>query len=398
MTGAMLWSVVGWTLAAAGVVAVALGLLWDRSKGRQRCPSCWYDMRGAGHGGGKARCPECGHGVKSERSLLRTRRWWRLVLVGMVLLLAAYPAGQYPLLRAGKWREAVPTWVIVYCWPLDVEEWDGIGSNPMIDELVDNRLRDPTRNVWAARAFATDFAETGDKGGTSPGMFPARCRPMFDCSEHWEALGRDFLVEHEYEECGTCPQSPISERARRDRVDASNYCIQDLHDLITTTVQPDGWRENGGDQAVIWELGPVLVIEGPYYMAHAAHDLLWRLVSYAEQRRDVARLPPVELCRDARLSTRAYDVRPLLPVALLETDRTNALNTLGDAITAAVDTDNWYSTGGDIGMWRVNEGTGLLIIRHTPEVHAQIERYFKSIEGTRWWDTTSGDADPTPPG
>ncbi len=397
MTGAVLWNVVGWMLAAAGVSVIALGLLWDRSRGRKRCPSCWYDMRGAGGAGGGTKCPECGHGVKSERSLLRTRRWWRLVVVGVVLMLAAYPAGQFPLLRAGKWREAVPTWVIVYCWPLNVETWDGIGSDPMIDELY-SRLRDPTRNVWAARTFAVDFVEAGAIGPTSPGSFTARCRLMFDCSEHWEVLGRDLLIDDEDWECFG-PRSPIQEVARpTDRAWASRDCMMELQDLITTSVNPDDWRENGGDQAMVRQIGPVLVIEGPYHTANAAHDLLWRLVSYADKRRNVAQLPPVELCSDARLSTRAYDVRPLLPVALLETDRTNALNTLGDVMTAVVDTDNWYNTGGDTGMWRVNEGTGLLIIRHTPEVHAQIERYFKSIEGTRWWDTNSRDAAPTPPG
>ena len=31
----------------AGVVLVCFGLWGDRSKGRPRCPKCWYDMRGA---------------------------------------------------------------------------------------------------------------------------------------------------------------------------------------------------------------------------------------------------------------------------------------------------------------------------------------------------------------
>lgn len=394
MDAGTIWLIAGWVLAVLGAAGIVAGMWWDRSKGRRRCPKCWYDMRGAGEAsrGSPQRCPECGREVVHERSLRRTRRVWALVGVSAALLLAAYPASQEPLLRAGKWREAVPTWVIVYCWPMDFEAWLDGGGEPMMDELVNNRLDDPTRNVWAARAFAADLVAAGAIGPAGPGLFPERCRLMFDCSEHWEALGRDLLID---DRDGSCigPRSPIQEHAGSfDRSSASRDCMTELHDMITTTVEPDGWRENGGDQAMVRQIGPVLVIEGPYHMAHAAHNLLVRLVSYAEQRCNAALLPPVELCSDARLSTRAYDVRPLLPVAMIETDRSNALNMLADALSAAVDQDNWYSAGGDLGVYQVNEGTGLLIIRHTPEIHTQIERYFKRIEGTRWWERGSLDS------
>ena len=36
----------GWLLAAAGFALFAWALFRDRSRGRKRCPKCWYDMTG----------------------------------------------------------------------------------------------------------------------------------------------------------------------------------------------------------------------------------------------------------------------------------------------------------------------------------------------------------------
>ena len=72
-----------------GLLLVARGLWGDRSKGRPRCPKCWYDMRGTVP---RLECPECGHAPGSERGLYRNRRGrWRIVLGTMLVLLSAYP-------------------------------------------------------------------------------------------------------------------------------------------------------------------------------------------------------------------------------------------------------------------------------------------------------------------
>ena len=89
------------------LVALALllwGLLGDRSRGRPRCPKCWYDLRGAVGGadpttGGErppsARraaaampitCPECGCAVRTRRGLYRNRRRWRAIVISVILL------------------------------------------------------------------------------------------------------------------------------------------------------------------------------------------------------------------------------------------------------------------------------------------------------------------------
>jgi DNA-directed RNA polymerase subunit RPC12/RpoP len=85
-------------LTAAGVVllgAVALllwGLLGDRSKGRPRCPKCWYDMTGS-VAAGRVACPECGYEALNRKRLYKNRRRWWAVVAGVLLLSPfAYPA------------------------------------------------------------------------------------------------------------------------------------------------------------------------------------------------------------------------------------------------------------------------------------------------------------------
>jgi hypothetical protein len=86
-------------VALIGVLLVYRGLWGDRSKGRVRCPKCWYDMRGTVP---KLECPECGHDARQERRLHNTRRRWRRTVVGVVLvLLSVYPL----VIVGGYWRE-----------------------------------------------------------------------------------------------------------------------------------------------------------------------------------------------------------------------------------------------------------------------------------------------------
>ena len=55
---------------ALGLLLVCWGLWGDRSKGRPRCPKCWYDLRGSLP---RLECPECGHDGKQELWLPRNR-------------------------------------------------------------------------------------------------------------------------------------------------------------------------------------------------------------------------------------------------------------------------------------------------------------------------------------
>lgn len=89
----------------AFVVACALvtwGLFADRSKGRARCPRCWYDMRGRREGAEGLVCPECGHDARNERRLYKDRRRWRAVCIGLAI---ALPNAYMLSVAAGWYRE-----------------------------------------------------------------------------------------------------------------------------------------------------------------------------------------------------------------------------------------------------------------------------------------------------
>jgi hypothetical protein len=100
-------------LAAGGVVLLGWSLWWDRPRGRKRCPKCWYDMSGAAG----LVCPECGKDARRERRLLKTRRRWGWATLAVVLLLAAYPVRQVPIVRRDGWWAAAPTWAVILAVP-----------------------------------------------------------------------------------------------------------------------------------------------------------------------------------------------------------------------------------------------------------------------------------------
>lgn len=97
-----------WCAAAVlGAVAILLmgwAMFSDRSRGRRRCPACWYDMSGARG----LMCPECGKTVKSERGWHRTRRRWRVVPVVVVLLAVSAGNAVAPVARSNQWPQSLP--------------------------------------------------------------------------------------------------------------------------------------------------------------------------------------------------------------------------------------------------------------------------------------------------
>ena len=92
-------------LAVCGLIGVVYALFFDTSRGRRRCPRCWYDMRGVSG----LRCPECGHEARAEQDLLRTRRRFGLAAASLVLLV---PLLAYFVIRDGRraWYALPPKW------------------------------------------------------------------------------------------------------------------------------------------------------------------------------------------------------------------------------------------------------------------------------------------------
>ncbi|MBK7406234.1 MAG: hypothetical protein IPJ41_16920 [Phycisphaerales bacterium] len=98
-----------------GFVLIGWGLRGDRSRGRRRCPRCWYDMRSTLHEarGASLRCPECGHAPRGERDLYRTRRFSRAVRLGAAFIAMGLGGQAVPrALRAGP-IGLVPTTVLI---------------------------------------------------------------------------------------------------------------------------------------------------------------------------------------------------------------------------------------------------------------------------------------------
>jgi hypothetical protein len=85
------WNVpIIWTVFSLFAVAAAmllyLGFFQDRSRGRPRCPRCWYNMTGAP----SFVCPECGHDARSPKRLYRTRRRRWAILLSFVAVACCY--------------------------------------------------------------------------------------------------------------------------------------------------------------------------------------------------------------------------------------------------------------------------------------------------------------------
>jgi HEAT repeat protein len=137
------WFVLGLaaTLIIGGSVAVLWSLFWNRSRGRRRCPRCWYDMTGSV--GLTLRCPECGKTARSERQLRKTRRrpLFAALAVVVVIIGLALPYVQY--VRSVGWSEAAPTLYYIAKLP-DIDA----GSE---QEELARRIRSGTMRQWEYR-------------------------------------------------------------------------------------------------------------------------------------------------------------------------------------------------------------------------------------------------------
>jgi len=108
-------------LIAMALVAlpVLLRAVWgDRSRGRPRCPRCWYAMRDAP----SRTCPECGHTCRRDRDLHRTRRRWWVIGISATPVIAAFVL----IIDEEDIDELIPTSALLaalhitdndWCWP-----------------------------------------------------------------------------------------------------------------------------------------------------------------------------------------------------------------------------------------------------------------------------------------
>ena len=163
-----LYHLLGYTLAAAGLLLLLWSLFWDRSRGRRRCPKCWYDMKGAP---GPA-CPECGHSVHNEQQFYRTRRRRWLAFAATCLVPVAYLVHSWPLIKAEGWAAPIPTGVLLhfYPWTADTALGNELldraalrylpGRRPPTDELLAACITRAARGNWLARPTSPRWQRT----------------------------------------------------------------------------------------------------------------------------------------------------------------------------------------------------------------------------------------------
>ena len=120
------WS--GFFIALGGGALAAWALfIRGQPKGRLRCPTCWYDMAGAvADAAGAHTCPECGRRIVKPTQLCRTRRFWRLAVFGLSLVIAGAGLWATPMLRAEKWQRHAPSTLLVML--ADTDEVDPISE------------------------------------------------------------------------------------------------------------------------------------------------------------------------------------------------------------------------------------------------------------------------------
>src|SRR5262245_11786416 len=139
MSTSWLWPALGWVLAMAGAALLFWALLWDRARGRRRCPKCWYSMAGVPG----LKCPECGREARRESALLRTRRRWRWAAPGIALSLVGTQVAEQPS-RAGEgWWSWVPSTLLIGI-PAAIE----LDTHRSLAQLIDNR----TPAMWSWQA------------------------------------------------------------------------------------------------------------------------------------------------------------------------------------------------------------------------------------------------------
>lgn len=132
------WS--GFYIALAGGALAAWALfIRGQPRGRFRCPTCWYDMAGAvPDDDGAHTCPECGRRIVKPTQLRRTRRFWRLAVFGLSLVITGAGLWATPMLRAQHWQRHAPSTLLVMLADADdtrTETWKELLSRAHYDQL-----------------------------------------------------------------------------------------------------------------------------------------------------------------------------------------------------------------------------------------------------------------------
>ncbi len=108
----------GCWLSATGLLLMAWALfVVGRSRGRRRCPRCWYSLEGVPEAAGRWTCPECGRPIARERRLFRTRRYWWRSLGGFAVATAGVGTLLFAQFKDRDLWRLVPDIVVINALP-----------------------------------------------------------------------------------------------------------------------------------------------------------------------------------------------------------------------------------------------------------------------------------------
>lgn len=176
--------------AAAGLAGLLL-LYWalcrDRSRGRRRCPKCWYDLRGSE----TLTCSECGYTAKRERQFFKTRRRWRWVAVVVVIGCGAAALWLTPRARRDGWLTLMPTTIVIASLQWTGE--DGV-------EIINERWFGPPnfslqkREVWGWQLQFAAWQASRMLGGNQPSQTRLAMLDLLLWLDDTKPVGRTLLT------------------------------------------------------------------------------------------------------------------------------------------------------------------------------------------------------------
>ena len=170
-----IWWIFGSLVGLGGLALGLWAMFGDRSRGRRRCPRCWYDMSATSH----RRCSECGHEVRKESAFFRTRRRWRRIALGLVLILTGLATFFGHEVYDKGWVRATPTVVYIVFLP-------HLGSQTTFKELLD-RVSDGQLDQWEYRLLVHRCIDLLGKVDD-----PQRLSELATLLAHVETGGRDI--------------------------------------------------------------------------------------------------------------------------------------------------------------------------------------------------------------
>lgn len=225
-----LLSATAWTIAGVGALMILWSLCRDRSRGRARCPKCWYDLAGLVNPEAATpwpvTCPECGRKIDRDSQTRRTRRHWKPALLALALMLAAYPVGHIADAREFGPQRLLPLWLQAVAWPVgevssiriarsfeDLQTLLRISGTPAgrspfgttLLEDIREELGDDAPSSWYHRVFVWRLARSlrFDDPTTQVRVY---------CYDHlWDAMRREspWYSKQERQELDSAIRSPI---------------------------------------------------------------------------------------------------------------------------------------------------------------------------------------------